>query len=118
MKLKVLIAAILLSLALPAAADWAVIEDAFEVSLNEVRLPRNANGTIGFKKCSSCDFVTKRVNGNTQYQLNGKAIPLRKFREAVSAAAGQPDQAATVFHHVKSDQITKISVYLRGKNDE
>jgi len=119
MKLKLMIAAILLSMALPAAsADRAIIEDAYEVALNQVRLPRNENGTIGFKKCSSCDFVTKRVSRNTQYQLNGKAISLREFREAVSAAASQSDQAATVFHHIKSDRVTKISVYLRGKNDE
>ena len=119
MKLKLMIAAIFLSMALPAAsADITVIEDAYEVALSQVRLPRNENGTIAFKKCSSCEFVTKRVNGNTQYQLNGKAIPLPKFREAVSAAAGQSDQAATVFHHLKSDQVTKISVYLRGNDDE
>lgn len=119
MKLRLMIAAILLSIALPAAStDRAVIEDAYEVALNQVRLPRNENGTIAFKKCSSCEFVTKRVNGNTQYQLNGKAISLREFREAISEAASKPDQAATVFHHIKSDQVTKISVYLRGNNDE
>ena len=80
MKLKVLITAALLSLALPAAADFKQVQEAYEVALSDLRLPRAHNGTIAFKECESCDYVSVRVGADTRYMLNGKAVPLKEFR--------------------------------------
>ena len=112
MKFKVLIAAILLSMTLPAAADRVVIAQAYEVALSELRLPRNENGTIAFKECESCDYVRKHVNPFTRYELNGKAISLAKFRHAVLNVEDRSGQPVTVLHHLKKDQVTAVSVYL------
>jgi hypothetical protein len=112
MKLRIMIAATLLSIALPAAADRAVFQEAYEVALSEIRLPRNENGTIGFKKCESCDYVIKRVNSTTQYKLNGKPIRLVKLRGAISEVANGSKPSAIVLHHLKKDQVTAVSVYL------
>ena len=112
MKLKVLISAILLSIAMPAMADWAVIQEAYEVDLDELRLPRNESGTIAFKTCESCDYMTKRVNSTTQYKLNGKPISLAKLQGAISEVANRSEKSAIVLHHLKKDQVTAVSVYL------
>ena len=54
MKLKLLITAALLSLALPAAADFKQVQEAYEVALSDMRLPRADGGTIAFKECAKC----------------------------------------------------------------
>ena len=112
MKFKVLISALLLSMALPAAADVTVVEKAYEVALSELRLPRNEAGTIAFKECEYCDYVTKRVTAHTQYRLNGKSISLAKFRTALERVQKRDEEAVTVLHHVESNKVTVVSVNL------
>ena len=112
MRLKVFIAAMMLGLAVPAAADYVTIEQAYEVALSEVRLPGSETGTIAFKPCETCDFLTKRVDGNTRWLINGKAVSLQRFREATNGVASREKKAVTVLHHLKNNRITAVSVYL------
>ena len=112
MKLKVLITAMMLGLAMPAVADYVTIEEAYEARLSEIRLPRTETGTIAFKPCSTCDVTTKRVDAETRWLINGKAVPLRKFREATEKVADPAKEAVSVLHHLKKDRVTAVSVYL------
>jgi len=112
MKSKVLITAALLILALPAAADRKVVQEAYEVALSDMRLPRIEIGTIAFKECATCNYVRYRVGPDTQYQVNGKSLPLAKFREAVAHVAEPQTEAVTVMRHVERNQVTVVSVYL------
>jgi len=112
MKLKLIIAALMLGLAMPVAADYVTIEQAYEVALSDVRLPRGETGTIAFKPCATCESFTKRVDANTQWLVNGKAVPLREFREATSRVANRDTQAVTVRHHLEKNRVTAVSVYL------
>jgi len=112
MKFKVLITAVVLSLALPAAADMTVVQNAYETALSDMRLPRANGGTIAFKECERCDYIRLRVGDDTQYRINGKAMPLEKFREALGLVANGDDQPVTVLHHLKRNQVTAVSVSL------
>lgn len=112
MKLKVLITTVLLSLALPAAADMRVVQNAYEIALSDMRLPRAEGGTIAFKECRTCDYVRLRVSADTRYQINGKAVPLKKFREALAGVAEPDQEAVTVLHHLERNQVTAVSVNL------
>jgi hypothetical protein len=112
MKLKVLISVVLLSLALPAAADMRIVENAYEIALSDLRLPRADGGTIAFKECRTCDYVRLRVTADTRYQINGKAVPLKKFREAMAEVEEPGQEAVTVLHHLKRNQVTAVSVNL------
>lgn len=114
MKLKVLIIAVMLSLALPAAADFKTVQKAYEVALSDMRLPRANGGTIAFKECDKCDYIRLRVGEDTQYKLDGNAVPLDKFREALKLVENSDDQPVTVLHHLKRNQVTAVSVNLRG----
>jgi biopolymer transport protein ExbD len=82
--------------------------------LSDVRLPRNNTGTIAFKECDSCDYMTVRVGADTRYMLNGKAVPLKKFREALSVVENSDDQLVTVLRHVEQNKVTAVLVTLRG----
>lgn len=112
MKLKLFITATLLGLALQAAADFTTIEQAYEVALSEVRLPQSESGTMAFKTCGTCDFMTKRVTPETRYVLNGQAMPLAKFRIALSRVQDRDAQPVTVLHHLDMDRVTVVSAYL------
>ena len=112
MKLKLFIATLALCLALPVSADFTTIEQAYEVALSDIRLPRSENGTIAYKECSTCKFMTKRVDANTRWLLNGKAVPLKKFREAVDRVTDRNNEAVSVLHHLEINRVTAVSVYL------
>jgi len=112
MKFKVLIAAFVLALALPVAAQADIVVDAYEVALSDVRLPRNPNGTLAFKKCSRCEYQVIRVGADTRYRVNGKVLPLQKFRAEVARVQNRDDEAVTVMHHLERNQVTEISVNL------
>lgn len=112
MKFKVLIIAALLALAMPVAAEYKVVQEAYEVALSDLRLPRAAGGTIAFKECDSCKYVRMRVGADIEFRLNGKAVPLAEFRAAVSGVAKPKEEAVTVLRHVERNQVTVISVNL------
>lgn len=115
MKIKVLMAAIFLGLALPVAADFVQIQEAHEVNLSELRLPQNTVGTVGFKPCSECPYMVKRVNGNTEWVLDGKSMSLEKFRRGLRALTDRDNTAVTVLHHLEEDRVTRVSVHLFGQ---
>lgn len=112
MKFKVLISTLLLSIAFAASADMRVVSQAYEVSLNDIRMPLNLAGTIEFKECDSCDYVMQRVNANTRYQLNGRSISLEEFRFAIEKVEDRKAPTVTVLHHLESDRVTMIAVNL------
>ena len=62
MKIKILITAIVLTLAMPAVAEFKTVQLAHEVALSDLRLPSHPSGTIGFKGCSECEYQTERVS--------------------------------------------------------
>ena len=112
MKLKVLITAVLLSLALPAAAGFKTVQEAYEIALSDLRLPRDESGTIVFKECESCDYMSVRVGADTSYKLNGEAVPLKKFLETLSLVENRDDHPVTVLRHVERNQVTAVLVNL------
>ena len=114
MKTKLLIAAALLCLTLPAAADFVTVQEAYEIALSDLRMPLDESGTIAFKECESCDYVSVRVGADTRYTLNGKAVPLKEFREALLLVENPDDQPVTVLRHIERNQVTAVSVNLRG----
>jgi len=112
MKTKLFIAAAMIILALPAAADFKTVELAYEVALSDIRLPHNETGTIAFKECEKCDYRTKRVTASTRYQVDGHTVTLKKFREAVEQVSDRDSKAVTVLHHLEDNRVTAVSVYL------
>ena len=111
MKIKVLIAAIVLGLALPAAAQFRTIAEAYELSLADLRLPQHAGGTIAYKPCEQCPYQYKRVSSDTVWILDGKSMPLEKFRRSLTAISDRQNTPVTVLHHLESDRVTRVSVH-------
>ncbi len=112
MKTKLLIAAAIIMLSLPAAADFTTVQLAYEVALSEVRLPRNETGTIAFKECEDCEYKTKRVSANIRYLVDGRSVSLSKFRQMTDRVADRDNEAVTILHHLKDNRVTEVSVNL------
>lgn len=113
MKLKIFLAAIAMTLALPAAAQINTVALAHEVTLTNLRLPQSEGGTIGFKSCDECEYQTERVTAATRWELNGKAVSLADFRLGLGRATKREEVYVTVVHHLEEDRVTKVSVNLR-----
>ncbi len=113
MKIRMLLAALFLAIALPAGAEITLLQKGYEVSLGNLRLPANENGTIAFRECDGCTFITKRVNAETRWVLNGQRVSLEKFREGVLAVPSNKIRHATVLRHLDTDRITRVSLYIR-----
>jgi len=112
MKIRMIIATIALALALPAAAQFRTIQEAYEVELTNLRLPQSDSGTLGFKACDDCEFVTKRLSEDTRWVLNGRSMSLKKFRLGVARVTERRNQYVTVMHHLEKDRITQVTLTI------
>ena len=112
MKFNLIIAAILLGLSPLAGADFRTVQQGYEVSLAEVRLPRAEGGTIAFRECAKCNYQTRRVSPETRWLINGRAVSLEKFRAAVARVQNRKREAVSILHHLEENRVTEVSVYL------
>ncbi len=111
MKFKVLIAAIILGVALPAMAQFRTVSKAHEVRLSDLRLPQNDGGTVAYKPCDECPYETKRTSSDAQWILDGNSLPLDKFKRSLMSITDRRNTAVTVLHHLESDRVTRVSVH-------
>ena len=113
MKIKIILAALMLSLTLPATADFRTVQEAYEIALSNVRLPATKSGTIAFKKCNECPYLTKRVAADATWIINDKSTTLEEFRRRLSAMTEQSKKIVTVLHHLDKDEVTRVSIWIR-----
>ena len=113
MKIKYLLSVLLLALALPVAAEFRTVAEAYEIELSNLRLPQNAAGTIAYKTCDSCEYQTTRVSTDTRWILNGQSMSLVKFRQGVAQIKDRKKRYVTVLHHLENDRVTKVQLTIR-----
>lgn len=111
MKFKVLIAAILLALSLPVAAEWKSPQESHEARLSELRLPQNEAGTVGFKPCEECAYVVKRVDASTEWVLDGRKMSLKDFKRNLRRITDREGTPVTVVENFEVDRVTRVSVH-------
>lgn len=109
MKIRIFIAALILAIALPAAAGFRTVQQAYEVELVNLRLPQSENGTLGFRTCEECEYLTKRISADTRFVLNGRSMSLQKFRRGLARVKQRNSRYVTVVHHLEKDRITQIT---------
>lgn len=89
-------------------------EDAYEVQLGEVILPRSLAGTVIFKPCSECETVALRVSGQTFYSIDGHPIALEDLAQAVEEIrqtnGGNSRTLVYVFFEPQSKRVTRLAL--------
>ena len=113
MKTKIIIAALALILAVPAAAQMRLIAKGYECALSDVRLPQSPGGTIAYKPCADCDYRTNRVAPDVVWELDGRPIRLEEFRKRLSLVKDRSEQTITVQRHLEQNRVIKVSIYIR-----
>lgn len=112
MTIRALFITILLTLSFSASADFKTIQRAYEVNLSTFNVPVTHNGVISFKECETCESISARLTGQTQFIINGKAVELKEFRKQVFQVRDRSKEWVTVLHHLEADTVTSISVTL------
>lgn len=110
MKFKLLIAAIVLGVALPVAAQFGTIAEAYEVRLSDLRMPLNEGGTVAYKPCGACSYETKPVSSDAEWILNGQSLPFAEFRRGIMSIADGDAASVTVLHHLEKDRVIRVQV--------
>ncbi len=112
MHIQRLLVLAILGLSLAAAADFRTIAEAYEVDLSNLRLPGSEYGTLTFKQCADCETQTLRVTGTTRYLINDRDFALAEFKEQLKRDGNRKDQNVSVLHHLESNTIKAIEVWL------
>ena len=112
MHIRKLLVLVLLGLSVAAAADFRTITEAYEVDLSDLRLPGSENGTLTFKRCSDCEAQTLRVTSKTRYLINDRDFALAEFKKQLKRIRNRKDQNVAVLHHLESNTIKAIKVWL------
>ncbi len=112
MKIKTLMTVTLLCLGQLAFGQGQIISQAYEISLDKFRAPATTNGGVSFQECDECNRMNVRVTAGTRYTINGKAVRLEDFKKAVSRVRDRDEVTLTVLHHLESDTVEMIAVYL------
>lgn len=94
-------------------------EDAYELGLGEVSLPRNSSGSVIFKPCDECRTTSLRVSSGTIYEVNGTALELADFLEAAEGFrrmnGGNQQTAVYVFYDIESKRVNRLALDYLGR---
>ena len=113
-----LIVAIALSLGLMSQASayrvLEQLENAYELQLGVVTLPSDANGSVVFTPCSTCNTTSLRVTDGTRYFIAGQLVELAELRERAAALRATVDgqQRVGVFVYVDSESLRVTRLVL------
>jgi hypothetical protein len=106
-----------LSLSTPAGAVLETVEEAYELTLLQVRMPASSADSVVIRTCATCEPVRLRVNAQTTYRLAyGEApVSLAEMNSFIGAIADRQDTAVAVFYEPESLVVTRIVLATRGR---
>ncbi|MEZ5564469.1 MAG: hypothetical protein R3F24_02680 [Gammaproteobacteria bacterium] len=102
--------ALLSAIALPAAATLQTIEQAYELTRNQVVLPSEPEGRLSVRPCPKCQTVVLQVTPETQWfsaprtDMTTQEEMLAAFR----AAAVQPATLIYVYYEPRTKRVKRI----------
>jgi len=112
MQFRLTIAAIIISAALPAAADFRTVALAYEVPLDNFTAPSSLNASAIFRECDTCEPHNVRVTAATDYRINDKSVSLQEFRKRILNIQNRADETVIVIRHLESDTVEQILINL------
>ena len=90
------------------------LEDAHEVPLGEVSLPRSVAGTVIFKPCAACETVALRVSPRTLYSVDEHLVVLKDLLKAAEELrqtdGGNSETLVYIFFEPQSMRVTRLDL--------
>lgn len=112
MNIKKLLICTALFISLPAAADFEIVSEAYEIALSDFRVPATPSSGVQFKRCEECDMQVVRVTPSTDYRINGQSVDLKEFRKRIFEIRDRAAETIIVLHHLESDTVVSVSVVI------
>jgi len=113
MKITTLVTVLLLIVAAPADAQIGkLISEAYEVRLSALRLPQGKSGSIAFKKCDKCEYMTRLTSPATRWVLNHETVTFDEFKKGLVRVKNRNDAYVTVVRNVESDRVTEVAIVI------
>ena len=112
MKIRTILAAVLLAISFSANADFTTVAEAYEIDLNNFRVPVTAGGTLAYRRCADCEYETRRMGSNLTFRVNGNIVDLTEFRKSVLTVRERDGKVVIVKHDFASDTIVSLSISL------
>ena len=111
---KLLLSAILTIASVPAIAGMRAPVDAYEASLQYLRLPQSSAGTVTIESsgCDTCSTRQFRVTAATNYVANGRSYLLAEYRKLLATVRDREGTYLTIVHDRESDAVIEIRVGL------
>ncbi|MDH4049291.1 MAG: hypothetical protein OEW68_14935 [Gammaproteobacteria bacterium] len=113
MKLRNLIAVLMLAAGVPATADVVTVVDAVETTTSNINFPVSNNGRLLFKPCAgtcSANFVSARLTPETRFAINGAAVEFDDFRKQFLNIRPGTDTYALVSYDTRSNTVTSVQI--------
>ena len=113
--LAVLITTLVLAWLTSANGALRRVESAYELEIQQIRLPEAVGGRVIIRPCVGCRLVVLRVDEATTYHLavNGPPVMLPELLRAVDAVGTRDDGLIYVFYQADSDLINRIVLSTR-----
>ncbi len=112
MNIRRIFLSLLVCLSMPVAAEFTTVARAYEVALSDLRVPPGSHGSLMFKTCADCDSQIVPMAADVQFLINDSSVDVKEFRESLSRVRDRQAETVIVLHHLESDTITSLSVYL------
>ena len=102
---------LLITVSLPAAATLRTIEQAYELTRNQVQLPDQPEGGLTVRPCPTCKPVVLRVSTATAWFIGPgtvKAAGQPAFLAAFKASATNPRTLIYVYYEPQTQRVKRI----------
>jgi hypothetical protein len=102
---------LLITVSLPAAATLRTIEQAYELTRNQVQLPDQPEGGLTVRPCPTCKPVILRVTTATAWFIGPgtvKAAGQPAFLSAFKASATNPRTLIYVYYEPQTQRVKRI----------
>lgn len=100
-----------LVLSFSAGAQFRTINKAYEVPIENLRIPGTPSASLALRQCSDCDLITIRVTPDTQYVIYGQRFELAEFRrDFVRVRRSGYEKPVIVKHNLETDTVVSVTL--------
>ena len=112
MNIKVITTLLMLAFAPLASADFVTVSRAYELEPEHVQIPVSTASNIRFSNCDGCKTESGQLTANTRFMVDGKTVSFEKFCDAMRLAKRSENAGIVLLHHLESNKIKSVSVFL------
>mgnify|MGYP001043401552 CR=1 FL=1 len=106
----------IVGLASPALATLQTIEQAYELTRDQVQLPSDAASPLRVRPCRKCSMVVLKVTSDTRWFTapGSRAVPRQELLAAFRQASLEPATLIYVYYEPQTKQVKRVVLDRRA----